>query len=723
MTESHANESSPSVVDDFFSALFANSNSTNEPSNISKSCDDGNADGNRDATVTPIPTTSTDIEVKVEAVDTEQGPTVENDHHQPQGKKQANVQQAQPPVLDEFDEYSLLSSKRKSDSTLNANNRARLNTEQPAQTLAKRQIDWSKVIPESRMLIHQLPKSTSKQELMDYFSKYGEVLEVVQKSSFGFVHFENPEQCARAVEAENFKTFKNVLLNLEICKRKPKFARLSENEGRQRNQGPRNNKHDNNASHGRSLSPPPREATKRRNSECRNGREPKVMNAHRNRQHEQNDGSAITDSNRHINDLDYDRTNNYRPNYSRSNNEPSTTIPNNDHRGRDNNYRPNYARHNSSAAAGYNYSNNNSPLIITRNGNEAPAVQIVSWNNDHGLRNYVESLLTQANIQTNAAIFNYSNYSRDELVKQMVLEGVKAIILIDSKNSSQGKVYLQVFAPVDHGDGVRYDEYDSVTPQEAVSIIQNTHPELRQPQQRYKQKRPQYNATFGAAQTRRNSYNYSSGSQYSSPTHGHRPEAQFDNNNYQQKPYYNPARGVQYQHPPQQPNYVTQSSYDQNTSLSSSPTIDPHTLATIYNLIQSDTLSRTKPPAVSLPTPSTTSTPTISTQPSIPQLLATLASTLGATGTFNSTPAAVATPNPAPKVTQQQPSIQQQPSMAALLSTAAGGNSALAQLLMQMTSSNSSSSNTNGNNSQSLVSGTSQPQRDYGYSSYGHHRN
>lgn len=216
MTEPSTSENKTSVVDDFFSALFANNNSNSETSNISNNnnSSDGNngnsVNSSRDATVTPIPTNNTDIVIKEEAPDTIEEP-VENDHHQ--AIEQANEHQAPPPVLDEFDEYSLLSSRRKSDPTLNPINRTRPNAEQPAQTLAKRHIDWSKVIPESRMLIHQLPKSTSKQELMDYFSKYGEVLEVVQKNTFGFVHFENPEQCARAVEAENYKTFKDVLLS------------------------------------------------------------------------------------------------------------------------------------------------------------------------------------------------------------------------------------------------------------------------------------------------------------------------------------------------------------------------------------------------------------------------------------------------------------------------------------------------------------------------------
>lgn len=216
MTEPNASENKTSVVDDFFSALFANTNSSSETSNISSNnSSDNSASSSRDATATPIPTNSTSHDIKIEREapdDAKEEPHVENDSQQG-NHSQANDQQAAPPVLDEFDEYSLLSRRRQSDSTSNLNSRTRPNTEQPAQTLAKKHIDWSKVIPESRMLIHQLPKSTSKQELMDYFSKYGEVLEVVQKNTFGFVHFENPEQCARAVEAENYKTFNDVLLS------------------------------------------------------------------------------------------------------------------------------------------------------------------------------------------------------------------------------------------------------------------------------------------------------------------------------------------------------------------------------------------------------------------------------------------------------------------------------------------------------------------------------
>lgn len=571
------------------------------------------------------------------------------------------------------------------------------------------------------------------------------------------------------------------MLDLEICKRKPKFARLTENENRRRIPGHRgNNRLDTSRSPSRSRSPPPARnynnnnnygssnnnnnntTAKRRNSDTRNGREPKVMNDHRNRQREYNGNG-----NRHDTGFDYERTNNYRPDYSRANNDSNNVSDLDNDYGRENNYRPDYTRRNANKnnggkrvdprASGYGYK---SPTIVLRNGGEVPAVQIISWNTDNALMNYIDSLFTQKHIRTDARAFNYLNHPRGELIKQMVLEGVKAIVLIDGRNSEQGKVYLQVFAPVDHGDGVRYDgnvskralfagnsqaciEYDSVTPNEAVSIVQNTHPELRQAKPRYQPYTSQYNSNNN--NTRRDSHNtkpqYNTASQYSGPSYGRSSEAPYTNTNSYQKPvYYNNAtRGPQYASPPvqqqqqqryqAQPNYVTQSAYQQPQAISAPPpavpNIDPNTLATIYSLIQSDTLSKITPSAVSMPP--ATATPAVAaptTQPSIPQLLATLVNSLGATGMAHHTPPSAPAPLPAAPATTTTPG---QPSMAALLSTATGGNPALAQLLLQQMTSRvtnaSSPTPPNAQASPTLVSQTNQPQQDYGYSSYGHQRN
>lgn len=112
---------------------------------------------------------------------------------------------------------------------------------------------------------------------------------------------------------------------------------------------------------------------------------------------------------------------------------------------------------------GYNYTANPyvpapTSLIPSRSGNEVPTVQIISWSDAfHVLLRSVENHFSKQFIRTASITLPYSKATRDDLVKQMVIEGVKAIVIIDNANFVKSKVYLQVFAPNDQGGGVRYD--------------------------------------------------------------------------------------------------------------------------------------------------------------------------------------------------------------------------------------------------------------------------
>ncbi|KAI7893757.1 uncharacterized protein EV154DRAFT_401774, partial [Mucor mucedo] len=336
-----------SVVDDFFSALFANNSTVsddNTPANNIISNDNEQDESN--------------------IMDEE-----EQSNHG--GRKRERV-------LDEFDEYSLLSKRRGSDRSKNNFKRKAI---EARESIQDRDIDWSTVKPESRMLVRQLPKFIDKQDVMNYFSKYGEVLEVVQKTPFGFVHFENPEACAQAVQVENGKPFHGIVLDLEICKRKPFFARAAERDVREPN-----------AREPAPVEEPPRNANNHQQQQYH----------HQQMQHQE------------------------------------------ENRG---------------------YNNNN-------NSNEVPTVQIVAWDNvAYGYTDYIERVFSSNHIRASSITLPYTKESRESIVKQMILEGVKAIVMIDRHNELITKIYLQVFAPAENGQGVRYDEYDSVTAIEAVSII------------------------------------------------------------------------------------------------------------------------------------------------------------------------------------------------------------------------------------------------------------
>ena len=200
----------PTVVDDFFSALFANDNNKlNTKETIIEESKEQE----------PYPQ---DPYQRLQTYQEQQQQEQALQQHQEmkQIKKPASVKKHEK-ELDEFDEYSLLSSKRKLDGT--GHQAAAIKkraTAAPESTniLSKKSIDWSDVSPESRMLIRQLPNRVDKEDVMDYFSTYGEVLEVVFKNAFGFVQFDSPFACANAVKCENGKKFKGVVLGKhKVC--------------------------------------------------------------------------------------------------------------------------------------------------------------------------------------------------------------------------------------------------------------------------------------------------------------------------------------------------------------------------------------------------------------------------------------------------------------------------------------------------------------------------
>jgi RNA recognition motif-containing protein len=517
MTEQSTTETTtkPSVVDDFFSALFANNssttnsnsqglsssdNSSSEPStavlaypSITSPIPPSNTNQSNSPSATTINTTTNDInnikESSQQEVSTATLGYVENNSYTPERSDTSMIESGK--VLDEFDEYSLLSRRRSNEPVVRhpVSNKG----DSPAQILSKKDIDWSTVKPESRMLVRQLPKFADKQEVLEYFTKYGEVIEVVQKNSFGFVHFENPESCARAVQAENGKIYNGVILgiknrvmsdfidtneytiDLEICKRKPFFARVREDQnetGRRnispppakRKRDPRQDKvappaRKRNYSPTRSVSPPP--SYGRRNSSPKmdfQSRSP--MNNQRNRQLQYHDNSStrtnLSSNSPHVDE--FGRSIDNRSNYNGRRQDTGSLL----------NGRRADPRFSSEPSHGYNYNANtyapapaptmSSSLIPSRSGNEVPTVQIISWSDAfHVLLRSVENHFSKQFIRTASITLPYSKATRDELVKQMAIEGVKAIVIIDNINFVNSKVYLQVFAPNGQGGGVRYD--------------------------------------------------------------------------------------------------------------------------------------------------------------------------------------------------------------------------------------------------------------------------
>ncbi|CAO3629642.1 unnamed protein product [Cunninghamella blakesleeana] len=172
-------------------------------------------------------------------------PTLNDDNTTTNGYNASNYKKRER-ISDEMDEYRLLS-KRKTNDVYNddydpedkkrrkrvgGNKRhadCNIVTHRTAQgltrVLALKPVDWSQVVPEARMLIRQVPSTIDNWDLYDHFSRYGEVIEVVIKNHLGFVHFEHPDYCKKAVDREKGNSLNGYILDLEVCRQKPQFAR------------------------------------------------------------------------------------------------------------------------------------------------------------------------------------------------------------------------------------------------------------------------------------------------------------------------------------------------------------------------------------------------------------------------------------------------------------------------------------------------------------------
>lgn len=85
------------------------------------------------------------------------------------------------------------------------------------------------------------------------------------------------------------------------------------------------------------------------------------------------------------------------------------------------------------------------PLSVLQN-RDAPMIQVLAYGHvDQGFINYVESSFAIRHITTHTLFVQYGQISREDIVKQLILQGVKALVVLDQGKESMRKLYLQVF--------------------------------------------------------------------------------------------------------------------------------------------------------------------------------------------------------------------------------------------------------------------------------------
>ncbi|CAG8674808.1 7755_t:CDS:2 [Dentiscutata erythropus] len=278
----------------------------------------------------------------------------------------------------------------------------------------------------SRLFLGNLSThSTSKKELYDIFSPHGEILQISIKNSFGFVQYDNPASVIRAIEKEN---------GLEVSHGKPWHHSSSHEGGFKPSGGNRQGKHWN-------------------------------KKVYKDSWH-QNDHRRYDEYDRRPNDY-----NNRRASYdSRGGNRPP---PRDDRKYRRNSYREDHhderyphrskpyripsrefierrqSRDNQYRSQSHDEHDDEFPLP-RRQGNDVPECQII-------VLEEAERAFRDASISVHTLHLSRKLHIQ-AVIRQMIVEGVHAVIFMERHLALNGRVNMQIFDQTRLRDNVKYDE-------------------------------------------------------------------------------------------------------------------------------------------------------------------------------------------------------------------------------------------------------------------------
>ncbi|KAI8388058.1 uncharacterized protein BYT42DRAFT_558810 [Radiomyces spectabilis] len=355
------------------------------------------------------------------------------------------------------------------------------------------EINWDMLAPGSCMLIQRLPNTIEKQDLMDRFSRYGEILDVTIKHSGDcLVQFKNPAICTAAVSGQNGRVLKGVTLELQVCPEKPSVIhRGKAPDYTYRSQSP---------SHG---SPSQRSDRYKRNTPSGSARfdshdrtqsseMASSSNSRRDRKSEENARNLDYRDNDWNSDIRDEPMHEAQPEMSTRN-----AIPNRDPRlsfspsSRDRVHRDAPMAQPTSLPGPSTDSNqpmkqptaapsahpqkqkatNATEHSTSESSDRRSTVQIITWSNiDRGFVQFVENSFKEKGF-TISALFLRPGEAKDELIKELIVAGVKAVIVLDAQNIAQRKVYFQIFDYDDPSGNIHFDEYASISVQDAVAVL------------------------------------------------------------------------------------------------------------------------------------------------------------------------------------------------------------------------------------------------------------
>ncbi|CAG8560668.1 8900_t:CDS:2 [Funneliformis mosseae] len=348
----------------------------------------------------------------------------------------------------------------------------------------------------SRLFLGNLSThSTSKKELFDIFSPYGEILQISIKNSFGFVQYDNVESVIKAIEGENGRILHGLKLGNKPWNHspiqedggfKPGFAHRHKKNWNQRGGGHKNAWQQNERElsspagrgHGQSFS------NRRHNEYERRPNDPKFA---RRTSYDSRSGydypehKEFRSPQEFRGDLKEDHD--YRPREERvfrrgsyreqhreerfKNRSKPYKIPPRDFNER------RQSREYPYRSLSHDEPNEEFPLP-RRQGNDVPECQIIVL--EEVERNFlwqVENAFSEASITVHILHLSRKLHPQS-VIRQMVIEGVHAVVFIERHLALNGRVNMQIFDQSRSRDNVKYDEYNNIKVEEAVGFLLRT---------------------------------------------------------------------------------------------------------------------------------------------------------------------------------------------------------------------------------------------------------
>ncbi|OAL46241.1 hypothetical protein IQ07DRAFT_518362 [Pyrenochaeta sp. DS3sAY3a] len=313
---------------------------------------------------------------------------------------------------------------------------------------------WDQFPLGSRLFIGNLPtEKVTKRDIFHRFYRHGKLAQISIKQAYGFVQFLDSDSCRRALDAEQGQAVRGRKMHLEISKPQ----RNTKNKNEPQNNGARRRSRSPDYTRG-GTGPAPRE--------------------------NRFAGSPLSprDRDRRFRDRD-----DYRPMRSPSPRGPRGIRSRDRSRDRfDSRYRSRSRtpprRHRSpSPRRGYTEDGLDLPRRLPH---EVPDIQILvlTENVPRDFIRYVEDAFRSQHLRSNVLILS-GRFPEPAVVRRQILEGVLAIVRLDTTGLSKGKVSVQIFDRRGGANNVQFNEYADLDPATAGALVNNAKQSQSQPVQ------------------------------------------------------------------------------------------------------------------------------------------------------------------------------------------------------------------------------------------------